>query len=53
MTMKDFKKKLTKEIRYMKIELSLIKPTPLNYNYYVDLLIKCSIYEDILKEISI
>ena len=53
MTMKDFKRKLTKDIRHMKVELSLIRPTPLNYGYYVDLLIKCSIYEDILQEISL
>ena len=53
MTTKDFKVRLKKEIKMMKTELSLIKATPLSYNYYVDLLVKCLIYEDILKEISL
>ena len=53
MTMRELKKMLAKQIKMMKLELSLIRPSALNYNYYVDLLVKCSIYEDILKEISL
>lgn len=51
--MRQLKRRLTKEVKMMKIELSLIRPSPLSYNYYVDLLVKCSIYEDILKEVSL